>query len=289
MANTRIQLRRFGVNGSVPPRTLDYREAVHGNRVISLWHVELIACFIVVLIAAFGNPASPYASSGSQATTGANTTTREHSTVRTSESVALAKPAEPKIPSAPRSEPFGLHSVEVTSSWLLNTWRGVQNDIRAESKILMRCRAQAEDCPPAARTFLEIITEGRAHTGRARIGIINRAINLAIRAKRDPAYWMAPLATLTNGSGDCKNYAIAKYVALAEAGVAEEDLRLVIIRDLSRDEDHAIVATRLGQNWIVLDNRWLALTRDVDLRRVVPLFVLDRDGLRRFIDDKTAS
>jgi predicted transglutaminase-like cysteine proteinase len=262
---------------------------VHGNRAMSPWHVELIAYFIVVFVAAFGNPASPFASSGLQATTGADTTAREHSPVRTSESVALAKPAEPKIPPATKSEPFGLHSVEVTSGWLLNTWRGVQNDVRAESKILMRCRAQAEDCPPAARTFLEIITEGRAYTGRARIGIINRAINLAIRAKRDPAYWMAPLATLTKGSGDCKNYAIAKFVALAEVGVAEEDLRLVIIRDLSRDEDHAIVTTRLGQNWIVLDNRWLTLTRDVDLRRVVPLFVLDRDGLRRFVDDKNAT
>ena len=71
----------------------------------------------------------------------------------------------------------GLDSIEVTSGWLLNTWRGVQNDIRADSAILKGCRAKAEDCPPAAKTFLAIITEGRAHTGRTRIGIINRAIN----------------------------------------------------------------------------------------------------------------
>ena len=32
----------------------------------------------------------------------------------------------------------------------------------------------------------------------------------------------------------------------------------------------------------MLDNRWLTLVQDVKMRRVVPLFVLDRDGLRQF-------
>ena len=61
------------------------------------------------------------------------------------------------------------------------------------------------------------------------------------------------------------------------------------MHDLRLHEDHAIVTTRLGQNWIVLDNRWLTLARDVDLRRVVPLFVLDQRGLRQFKNQKTAT
>jgi predicted transglutaminase-like cysteine proteinase len=285
MPSTRIDPETFFAKGLETSRNINCHEAVLGHRAISPRHVGLIACFILVLIAAFGKPASPSANGGSH--TGANIATPEHSVVRTNKSVAFAALTEFEIPSATRSEPFGLHSVEVTSGWLLNTWRGVQNDIRVESEILMRCRVQSKDCSPAAKTFLAIITEGGAHTGRARIGIINRAINLAIRAKRDHANWMGPLATLTKGSGDCKDYAIAKYVALREAGVAEKDLRIVIVHDLAFDEDHAIVTTRLGRNWIVLDNRWLALAQDADLRRVVPLFILGRDGLRQFIPEKT--
>jgi hypothetical protein len=64
---------------------------------------------------------------------------------------------------------------------LLTKWRGVEADIRTESEVLARCLDGTEFCPSAARKFLAIIGQGRARTGRARIGVINRAINLAIR------------------------------------------------------------------------------------------------------------
>ena len=72
----------------------------------------------------------------------------------------------------------------------------------------------------------------------------------------------------------------SKYAALIEAGIAERDLRVVILRDLSASEDHAVVAVGLNGAWVVLDNRWLALVRDVNIRRVVLLFVLDEAGRR---------
>ena len=127
------------------------------------------------------------------------------------------------------------------------------------------------------------------HTGRARIGVINRAINLAIRPKSDLAHWgvedqwTAPLATLTTGFGDCEDYAIAKYVALTEAGVAAEDVQFIIVRDLAVGAFHAVVAVRLDGDWITLDNRRMALVYGREMRRVIPLFVLNRDGVKRFI------
>ncbi len=70
-----------------------------------------------------------------------------------------------------------------------------------------------------------------------------------------PDRWIAPLMTFTTGRGNCKDYAIAKYVALREAGVADDDVRLVILRNLAAGEDQAVVAVRLDRNWIMLDNR----------------------------------
>jgi len=69
---------------------------------------------------------------------------------------------------------------------------------------------------------------------------------------------------------------------LRAAGVAEDSVRLVIVRDLANGEDHAVVAARLDESWIVLDNRRLTLVVDTDMPRVRPLFVLDRDGVKQF-------
>ncbi len=223
---------------------------------------------------------------------------RVYNDVQTQAKVAALDPAEPSskspgvagpaIQPSALAEPFGLKAVPVVAGKLLAKWTGVEADIRAESEILARCRGNAEPCPSAAQKFLAIIADGRAHTGRARIGVINRAINLAVQPMSDlaqwgvPDRWIAPLVTLTTGRGNCKDYAIAKYVALREAGVADDDVRLVIVRNLAAGEDHAVAAARLGGDWIILDNRWLILVKDSEMRRMVPLFELDQTGVRQF-------
>ena len=199
---------------------------------------------------------------------------------------AIQAPGLPAIQAPVLAEPFGLDAVPVASGEVLTKWNGVEADIRAEKDILELCRSSAERCPAAARTFLAIVAQGRAHTGRARIGIINRAVNLAIRPMSDLAQWgvldrwSAPLETLATGRGDCEDYAIAKYVALTQAGVAAEDVRVIIVHDLAVDENHAVVATRLDGDWIILDNRWLTLVKDREMPRMVPLFALDQTGIR---------
>jgi predicted transglutaminase-like cysteine proteinase len=202
--------------------------------------------------------------------------------------VVALDPALLSSPAPAAPEPFGLKTVPVTYGGLIAKWNGVAADIRSESEVLAHCNDQSAPCPPAAQKFLAVIAEGRAHDGRARIGIVNRAINLSIRPTSDlaqwgvPDRWSAPLATFTTGRGDCEDYAVAKYVALRAVGVAEEDLRLVIVHDLAMDEDHAVLLVRFEGSWIVLDNRWLTLVADSEMPRVVPLFVLAHDGVRRF-------
>jgi predicted transglutaminase-like cysteine proteinase len=202
---------------------------------------------------------------------------------------------EPLGPALTVAEPFGLTTVPVTGGGLLAKWDGVTGEIRAESDVLARCREHASPCPAAARKFLAVIAEGSAREGRARVGVINRAINMAIAPMSDlaqwgvPDRWSAPLETLTTGRGDCEDYAIAKYVALVQAGVAADDVRLVIVRDLALEQDHAVVAVRLDGEWTVLDNRRLVLVQDVDMPRVQPLFVLDESGVKQFAPTDVAA
>jgi hypothetical protein len=70
-------------------------------------------------------------------------------------------------------------------------------------------------------------------------------------------------------------------------GVDDEDLRLIIVRDLVVSENHAVVAARWGGTWFILDNRWLALVEDNKMHRLRPLFVLNNDSVRQYISTIT--
>jgi hypothetical protein len=68
------------------------------------------------------------------------------------------------------------------------------------------------------------------------------------------------------------------------AGVSADDLRIVVIRDTVRGEDHAFAMARLEDRWLALDNRRMAMVEDADLRNLRPLFVIDDRGVMRYDD-----
>jgi hypothetical protein len=90
------------------------------------------------------------------------------------------QPVSSEAALAPKAEPFGLATERVSEGEILRKWIGVQLEIREDKQVLARCRESASSCPLAARHFLAIVDEGRARNGRARIGVINREINLSI-------------------------------------------------------------------------------------------------------------
>jgi predicted transglutaminase-like cysteine proteinase len=189
------------------------------------------------------------------------------------------------------TEPFGLATSLLAGGGLRDKWLGVQDRLADELVQLAICDGDRAGCAsPEALRFLAIIDAGRARSGRARLGEINRAINLAIHPGNDLALygeadvWASPLAMLAKGAGDCEDYAIAKFVALRQAGIAPEDLRIVVMHDLLGGEDHAVVAARLDGHWLTLDNRRMAMIEDSDVRSFRPTFVIDQHGVSKYVD-----
>lgn len=189
------------------------------------------------------------------------------------------------------AEPFGLLASPVSEGGLREKWLGVERKLDDERVQLALCDGDRERCvSPAALQLLAIVDVARAREGRARLGEINRAINLAIRPMSDMAQygqidvWSSPLVTLAHAAGDCEDYAIAKYVALRLAGIAADDLRLVVLHDTVRGEDHAVAAARLDGHWLMLDNNRMAMVEDDNVRNYRPLFVLDERGVMRYMD-----
>jgi predicted transglutaminase-like cysteine proteinase len=207
---------------------------------------------------------------------------------RTSANVATDAPPALNEAKPVGREPFGLFTFRAPEGMLWRKWRNIEADMARDQLTLNRCRADAEACPPHAAQFLRLIGAVNAKSGRARLEEANRAVNMAIRYVSDYSQhgeadrWSAPLASFATAKGDCEDYAIAKYVALREAGVARENLQLVLVRDRAVRQDHAVLAARLDDRWLILDNRQSPLIEDSNASYFTPLFAINHDGVHLF-------
>lgn len=184
-------------------------------------------------------------------------------------------------------EPFGLFTFVTPEAPISTTWKELLLQVGNDASIVAHCRSEPQSCSsPAALKFLAIVKEGEQHEDRVQIGHINRAANFALRAL-DSAHvddeWRSPLVVLARGAGDCKHYAVLKYVALREAGVAPDALKIVVVEVRSTHQQHAVVAVHIQNRWLLLDNRTLTLVESsIALDYYDPLYALDEHGVRRF-------
>lgn len=110
--------------------------------------------------------------------------------------------------------------------------------------------------------------EGRAR--RERIDAVNAFFNrqpyvLDPVAWGAPDYWTSPLQFLSR-SGDCEDYAVAKYVTLRQLGFPPSELRIVVLDDLNLGIAHAVLVVADGDRLLVLDNQ---IPQVIEARRIL--------------------
>jgi predicted transglutaminase-like cysteine proteinase len=199
----------------------------------------------------------------------------------------LALLTAPRVLALEMPEPFGVTAKAAPDSAIAAKWRPVAIQIGKELEILRGCRT-GSTCPPAALRFLELVDAARNLPGRDRIELVNRRVNAAIAMRSDwqqwqrPDRWAAALETFTAGSGDCEDFAIAKYVALGEAGIVADDLRIVLVQIESRPrrDYHVVTAARDGVHWLLLDMLRRDVVADTAAVDYTPRFVIDHRGVR---------
>lgn len=184
------------------------------------------------------------------------------------------------------NRPFGLEAVPVLEGALVEKWSKALSAIDDD---LQRLASAERD--PRARTratdeFGRILAKAHVYTGRGMLGWLNQGVNLSIKAKNEPDdRWDPPLAALEKG-GDCEEYALAKWLGLRKLGIAESDMRMVIVKLRAAPGEHAFLAVRQEDAWLILDNRRMGMVEDsVALREGRPLFMLGRQGVDRFAAD----
>ncbi len=96
-------------------------------------------------------------------------------------------------------------------------------------------------------------------------------------------YWAATREFLQHGGGDCEDYALIKYRALRDLGAKADALWLVLVTDVGRKADHAVLLAQVGERRFILDNlsspAYLIMPPDAYKNMYVPRFALNNDGI----------
>jgi predicted transglutaminase-like cysteine proteinase len=151
-------------------------------------------------------------------------------------------------------------------------------------------RLAEEACGAGKRSACQL-TDWQAYLGdiaadneREQLQLVNRYVNSAAYVP-DPRnwdrsdYWAIPLELFARG-GDCEDYVIAKYLSLRALGISAERMRIVVLQDLRRREDHAVLTVESERGLMVLDNHYRRVRTWDDLRAdYVPYYSLNEDAV----------
>ncbi|MEZ5866624.1 MAG: transglutaminase-like cysteine peptidase [Geminicoccaceae bacterium] len=154
---------------------------------------------------------------------------------------------------------FGTAEFRADSLAALPKWRQVLERSAQEQPIYDACRKDPAACPNRGVMAWQALLQGlRGAPLPEQVSKVNRFVN-QWRYRSDAAnhgksdYWASPLEFLAR-SGDCEDYAIAKYVSLRQLGVPAARLRLVVVQDELRQLAHAVLAVYLDDTAVILDN-----------------------------------
>ena len=182
-------------------------------------------------------------------------------------------------PSAAAAPPqlFGTAEFRAVSLDALPKWQQTLRRIDQEQATYRACAHASTDCPSrAAVAWQSVVRTQRGRPPIEQIQAVNRFLN-DWRYKSDDQnygrrdYWATPLEFLRH-SGDCEDYAIAKYVTLRQLGFTPEQLRLVVVRDVIRDLAHAVLAVYVDEEVYILDNLTKAVLPQERIQQYVPYY-----------------
>lgn len=150
-----------------------------------------------------------------------------------------------------------------------------------------RYGAKAADTVQAWRS---LINDTQALTEAEKLERINTFFNRRILFENDQVvwgqldYWATPLEFMGRATGDCEDYAIAKYTTLRLAGVATERLRLIYVRARTSPtvtEAHMVLGyyAQPTDEPLILDNLITSVRPASQRPDLAPVYSFNSDGL----------
>jgi predicted transglutaminase-like cysteine proteinase len=160
--------------------------------------------------------------------------------------------AAPSPTSADKPEAERIDGVAQFPKWtdMLRRWAG---QVEAAQRCAARTDAIADCVPPE---WARLTASLRSLDRPTMLERLNRAINrhpyVAATDNWGRAdYWETPFEFMSR-NGQCEDYAIAKFMVLRALGFSDDDLRILVVRDVERRVDHAVLVVDLdGTQWLL--------------------------------------
>lgn len=158
------------------------------------------------------------------------------------------------------------------------------------ARIIQRAEQQHGTLGPGRERLQEwadLITTGANLDEQQQLHAVNAFFNRSLQFIDDARtwqqidYWATPVEALVKGSGDCEDYAIAKYLTLRRLGVPNDKLRITYVKALELNQAHMVLtwyATPTSDP-LVLDNLITDIRPASQRRDLLPVYAFNAEGL----------
>lgn len=189
---------------------------------------------------------------------------------------------------------FGTAEVRIEAPAGLPQWQRMRERMAEEEPLLRACAADPAACPDqGVATWLALLRRLESAPRAEQVRTVNAFVN-RWRYRTDPEnwgardHWATPLEFILR-SGDCEDYAIVKYHSLRRLGFAPEELRLVVVQDTQREIAHAVLAVRLDDEILVLDNLTDTVRSQRSIRHYAPYYSINETARWVHVGDRAAT
>jgi len=177
---------------------------------------------------------------------------------------------------------FGTHETYSPAIGRFYKWTGMLQRWSAERREARQpCTlGQITGCEPREwRRLVDLLTPLAL---RAKIDAVNSLVNRypyipSATNWSEPNHWETPFEFLSR-SGQCQDYAIAKFMLLRAAGVPNELLRVVVLRDRRLGLDHAVTVAYVDGEALMLDNQTPAVMPVTSIHYYQPYYSINETG-----------
>jgi predicted transglutaminase-like cysteine proteinase len=176
---------------------------------------------------------------------------------------------------------FGTGEVFSPDNSAFFKWRGMLARFAAEQQSAARgCPPNVADCAPAR--WQAMVAGLGGLDPRTMLDRVNAAINgfpyvPSMLNWGESNHWETPFEFLRK-SGQCQDYAIAKYLLLRAAGMPADKLRIVVLRDTRLGLDHAVTVAYVGGAALMLDNQSRDVVPTASVRHYQPYYSINEQG-----------
>lgn len=175
---------------------------------------------------------------------------------------------------------FGSTEISAANLTALPQWARVLSKMSIERRQFRACLDNEAACTAAGlKSWREVVVSTRGKPEIEVLKTVNGYFNRwPYKIDRElhgvSEFWATPQEFMKR-SGDCEDYAIAKFFVLRDLGYANEQLRIVILMDRIRRIGHAVLAVYVMGDILIMDSLTDLIFSHKKYRHYVPQYSMN--------------